>query len=113
MTFITSCVANLLLLLPFAHASGRTHLCHLQISKQLGGKEVACFVWLTGGVLPKPKVPTLTTKEVVKYVSQVETKVVLIDGEQLAQLMIDHHLGVSTVSSYEIKKADFDYFAED
>ena len=53
------------------------------------------------------------TKEAVEYASQVETKVVLIDGEQLAQLMIDHHLGVSTVSSYEIKKADSDYFVED
>jgi restriction system protein len=39
-------------------------------------------------------------------------KIVLIDGEQLAQLMIDHNVGVSTVDTYEIKRVDSDYFAE-
>lgn len=39
-------------------------------------------------------------------------KIVLIDGEQLAQLMIDHNVGVSTVETYEIKRVDSDYFAE-
>ena len=39
-------------------------------------------------------------------------KIVLIDGEQLAQLMIDHDVGVSTVETYEIKRVDSDYFAE-
>ena len=40
-------------------------------------------------------------------------KIVLIDGEQLAQLMIDHNVGVSTVDTYEIKRVDSDYFAQD
>ena len=39
-------------------------------------------------------------------------KIVLIDGEQLAQLMIDHNVGVSIVETYEIKRVDSDYFAE-
>ena len=39
-----------------------------------------------------------------------ETKIVLIDGDQLAQLMIDYNLGVTTQISYEIKKMDTDYF---
>ena len=39
-------------------------------------------------------------------------KIVLIDGEELAQLMIDHNVGVSTVETYEIKRVDSDYFAE-
>lgn len=39
-------------------------------------------------------------------------KIVLIDGKQLAQLMIDHGVGVSTVETYEIKRVDSDYFAE-
>lgn len=46
-------------------------------------------------------------------VSRIEAKVVLIDGEDLAQLMIDHNVGVSTVGTYEIKKIDSDYFAEE
>jgi restriction system protein len=47
------------------------------------------------------------------YVSRIDAKVVLIDGEILAQLMIDHNVGVSTVNTYELKKVDSDYFAEE
>jgi len=46
-------------------------------------------------------------------VSRIEAKVVLIDGETLAQMMIDHNVGVSTVGAYEVKKIDSDYFAEE
>jgi restriction system protein len=46
-------------------------------------------------------------------VSRIEAKVVLIDGETLAQLMIDHNVGVSTVGTYELKKVDSDYFSEE
>jgi len=42
-----------------------------------------------------------------------ETKVVLIDGERLAQLMIDHDLGVAIQESYVIKRIDHDYFGEE
>ncbi|MEK7730258.1 MAG: restriction endonuclease [Planctomycetota bacterium] len=37
-------------------------------------------------------------------------KVVLIDGEQLAQLMIDHGVGVADHKPYVVKKLDSDYF---
>ncbi len=40
-------------------------------------------------------------------------KIVLIDGHQLAQLMIDHDVGVSIEKTYEIKRVDSDYFAQD
>lgn len=50
--------------------------------------------------------------EAKQYVSQIEDKIILIDGERLAQLMIDHNVGISPVSSYEIKKIDSDYFTE-
>jgi restriction system protein len=42
-----------------------------------------------------------------------DTKVVLLDGQQLAQLMIDYNIGVSPVVSYEIKRVDNDFFEED
>lgn len=42
-----------------------------------------------------------------------ENKVVLIDGKQLAELMIKHNLGVSVKETYQIKAIDSDYFAED
>ncbi len=41
------------------------------------------------------------------------TKVILIDGEQPAELMIEHNLGVSVKKNYEIKKIDSDYFSEE
>ena len=39
-------------------------------------------------------------------------RVILINGSQLARYMIDHNVGVSTVETYEIKRVDSDYFAE-
>ena len=40
-------------------------------------------------------------------------KVVLVDGEQLAKLMIEYNLGVSTVETYEVKRVDYEFFNED
>jgi len=53
------------------------------------------------------------SKEAQDYASKIDSKIVLIDGEQLAQLMIDHSLGVSPVAAYEIKRIDTDYFTEE
>ena len=39
-------------------------------------------------------------------------RVILINGSQLAQFMIDHDVGVSTTKTYKIKRVDSDYFAE-
>lgn len=47
-----------------------------------------------------------------EYVKTISKKVILIDGEQLAAYMIDYGLGVSTVTTYDLKKIDNDYFGE-
>jgi len=47
------------------------------------------------------------------YVESIDPKVILIDGRTLAELMIDHSLGVSTSVNYEIKRIDTDYFEEE
>ena len=47
-----------------------------------------------------------------EYVNNIESKIVLIDGHQLAEYMIDHNVGVSVVKSYELKRVDSDYFIE-
>jgi len=52
------------------------------------------------------------TDDARSYVSQIGSKIVLIDGEQLTSLMIEHDVGVSTVSLYPVKKVDSDYFEE-
>jgi len=53
------------------------------------------------------------TKEALAYTPKNETKIILIDGPQLAQLMIEYNLGVSSHQIYEIKKIDSDYFGDD
>jgi len=52
------------------------------------------------------------TDDARSYVSQIGSKIVLIDGEQLTNLMIEHDVGVSTISMYPVKKIDTDYFDE-
>jgi restriction system protein len=53
------------------------------------------------------------TKEAVDFVDRIEgKKVVLIDGDQLAGLMIEHGLGVVTTKTYELKEVSNDFFDE-
>ena len=47
------------------------------------------------------------------FVSKVEYKIILIDGELLADLMIEHSVGLSTVNTYCVKTIDTDYFEEE
>jgi restriction system protein len=48
------------------------------------------------------------------YASSIENlKIILIDGEQLVQLMIDHGVGVTEESPYVVKKVDSDYFGDE
>ncbi len=53
------------------------------------------------------------SKEAIEYVSKIDTKIILIDGYQLAQYMIDNNVGVSSVAKYEVKKLDVDYFTDE
>jgi restriction system protein len=48
-----------------------------------------------------------------EYAARIDTRIVLIDGAELAQLMIAHGVGVSTSAVYEVKKIDSDYFIEE
>jgi restriction system protein len=53
------------------------------------------------------------SREARDYASRIDTKIVLIDGEQLTQFMIDYNIGVTPISNYEIKRMDLDYFIEE
>ncbi len=46
------------------------------------------------------------------FASNLENKIILIDGEQLAQYMIDFGVGVAAEAAYEIKRIDTDYFSD-
>ena len=53
------------------------------------------------------------TKDALDYTPKNETKIILIDGIQLAELLIEYNIGVSNQQMYEIKKIDNDYFDEE
>jgi restriction system protein len=50
------------------------------------------------------------SREAHTYASSIQTTIVLLDGNQLAELMIDHGVGVTPVKRFEIKRVDSDYF---
>lgn len=82
----------------------------------IGRPELQKFVGALAGQGAKKGIFITTssfTKEALEYSPKNETKIVLINGEQLAQLMIDYDLGVSLVNKYEIKRIDNDYFGEE
>ena len=47
------------------------------------------------------------------YVKRSPKRIVLIDGEELARLMVHHNIGVRTRVVHEIKRIDEDYFDQD
>lgn len=82
----------------------------------VGRPEIQKFVGALHGQRAKKGVFITTSffsREAVDYVSRIDSKIILIDGEKLANLMIEHGVGVSTVASYEIKKVDLDYFIDE
>lgn len=53
------------------------------------------------------------TSEARQFARSIESRIVLIDGKQLTDLMITHGVGVTAVETYPINKIDMDYFAEE
>ncbi len=81
----------------------------------VGRKEIQSFVGALAGQQAHKGV-FITTGEFADtsyaFVKSIAQKVVLIDGERLAELMIEHNVGVSRSHSYEVKRVDSDYFEE-
>jgi restriction system protein len=53
------------------------------------------------------------SSEAKDYVNRIEKKIILIDGEQLANLSIEFGIGVAPVINYKIQRIDLDYFEEE
>lgn len=82
-------------------------------SSTVGRPEVQRFVGALHGKRAKKGVFITIGKfsdDAKRYVDTIDPKVILIDGVSLANLMIDHNLGVSTAVRYDLKKVDGDYF---
>jgi restriction system protein len=55
---------------------------------------------------------SLVFADALDYVQKIEKKIVLVNGKQLAEFMIDYDIGVTAGKTYSIKKIDVDYFEE-
>jgi restriction system protein len=70
----------------------------------LAGQGASKGVFITSGEF------ATTANEYVEKISQKGQKVVLIDGDRMASLMIEHGVGVSPIKTYALKRVDSDYF---
>lgn len=50
------------------------------------------------------------SRDALEYINVIATKIILIDGDMLTSLMIDHNVAVAKTGIYELKKIDSDYF---
>ena len=76
-------------------------------------KEIQSFVGALAGKSANKGI-FITTSEfsdtAIEYAKNISQKVILIDGEKLTELMVEHDVGVSTNSIIKLKKIDIDYF---
>lgn len=82
----------------------------------VGRPELQKFVGALAGQGAKKGIFITTSsfsREATEYTPRNETKIVLIDGTQLSQLMIDYNLGCTSFQAYEVKKIDNDYFGSE
>jgi restriction system protein len=82
----------------------------------VGRPEIQKFVGALSGKKAKKGVFITTGKfsdDAESYAEKIDHRVILIDGWDLVNYMIDFNIGVSTTAKYEIKKVDSDYFNEE
>lgn len=82
----------------------------------VGRPEIQKFVGALDGQKARKGIFITTssfTREAIEYAKGTTVKVVLIDGDRLADLMMENNLGVATIMSYEIKRVDSDYFDDE
>lgn len=85
-------------------------------SGTVGRPEVQKFVGALHGKRARKGVFITTSgfsSEARDYVSHIDPRIVLIDGRELAEYMLDLNLGVTPKANYEIKRIDSDYFSEE
>jgi len=86
-----------------------------QAESTIGRKEIQSFVGALAGQQANKGVFITTSdfkKTAVEYAAAVTQKVILIGGQRLAELMIEHNIGVSTIRTISLKRLDSDYFED-
>lgn len=82
----------------------------------VGRPEIQKFVGALQGARARKGVFITTsdfTSDARNYTINLDTKIILIDGEMLSSLMIEHNVGVSTQRRLDLKRIDEDYFVEE
>ncbi len=83
--------------------------------RTVGRPDIQAFAGSLEGVRARKGIFITTSTfspEAHDYVSRIDKRIVLIDGEKLAALMYDYGVGVATMASYEVRRVDSDYFGE-
>ncbi len=79
----------------------------------VGRPEIQKFVGALQGQRARKGVFLTTstfTADAIDYVLRIDTKVVLIDGHQLTDYMMDFDVGVAPFATFTVKRIDSDYF---
>jgi restriction system protein len=82
----------------------------------VGRQEIQKFAGALQGKRAKKGVFITTsdfTPDAREYVRNIDSRIILVDGGRLAELMIEHNVGVSVAQSYDLKKIDTDFFLEE
>lgn len=93
-------------------------IIHIQAKRwegQVGRPEIQKFAGALQGRRARKGVFITTSTfsgEAVEYAANIDSKIILIDGAKLADLMIDFNVGVTAFATYELKRIDADYFVE-
>lgn len=85
-----------------------------QEASTVGRPEIQKFAGALQGERARKGIFITTTtfsREAVEYANTIDSRIVLINGDRLADLMIDFNVGVATAQSFEIKRIDHDFFA--
>jgi len=85
-------------------------------TRPLGRPDVQAFAGSLDGARARRGVMITTSAfstEARAFVGQIEKKIVLIDGQELVDLMIEHGVAVQPVKRYDIYRVDHDYFDEE
>jgi restriction system protein len=86
------------------------------VKNNIGRPDIQRFIGsLTGEGANKGVFVTTSdfSRDAVDYLQRVQHRVVLINGQRLARLMIQHGVGVRTRQTYLIQSVDEDYFSDE
>lgn len=84
--------------------------------RTIGRPEIQQFFGALHGKRASKGIFITTSKfspEARNYAQGVTPRVILVDGRQLAELMIEHDVGVTTLRTFKVKRVNLDYFAAD